>query len=312
MRKTRILALTILLFGWLLLRAPIPGGTRDQLRTLYDHGFRMGVAFHGPHWLRWFIRDDLLIRSIHTGLDQNCFGADEQLKRQSFEYWRDPAVRDKLIQIMINLPNLDTFDIRGRDIDDEWLDVAPQLPELKILTLYDRTISTEAVERISRCKQLEILNFEKCKLEADVSFVSLKNLHRLSGVFFSLTQVSDSQVAEIAQLSQLEQLQLDWPSISSPNVLALTRLPRLSWLSIYLPEDDESPGILAQMKSLKELEVGSRVTDAGALGLVNAKHLQVLHLRDACLKPETHQTLRSSLPHLQSFYARCDPHDPFE
>lgn len=165
---------------------------------------------------------------------------------------------DNGFEPMTSIPNLKEIAVGGNKLTDVGVNMLRLLPGLTVVDLsgaqrtdsglWSATITDRGLETLGQLRNLRRLNLRASKI-TDAGMGNLSTLAALTEADFGQTNLSAAGLQPLAGLSRMEKL-------------VLYKCARVN---------DDAVGTLAQMKSLKWLDVeGTAITEAGAAKLQSA------------------------------------------
>ncbi len=180
------------------------------------------------------------------------------------------------------------LELRDTAVTGAGLEVVGELPLLESLVLLDRDIGEEGLEHLAALSKLVLL-----ELSGPLEDPGMKGLGRLVGLRtlrLSHPQIDDRIAPELSQLTALEWLDLGHTQITDEGLEGLARLTRLRTLHLHHTRvTNRGLGYLAKLTALEELTLHSTdVVDEGVANLASLAALQTLRLdrtlvTDACI-----------------------------
>jgi Leucine-rich repeat (LRR) protein len=210
---------------------------------------------------------------------------------------------EKLVELLHDLINVRTLDIRGYEIDDAELaqlrDILPGLEQLllwptarvtddglvylrsskglTLLRLEGCRITDEGLEHLKGMTELRLLSLQRTNITG-AGLRCLAGLGNLEALFLEGTRVDDEGLVHLKGLTRLRDLQLSSTDIRG--AVHLAEVPNLTCLDLQDTQitDEE----LEHLKGITGLEIlvlsDAKITDAGLVHLRGLKKLQRLHL----------------------------------
>lgn len=247
-----------------------------------SHGLKVGVHAEGAEVNIKSISDmeDTPYRVIRLEANRNPLVDDSflgHLAGTTGLHWiglRYGNIRGPGLSHLESNSHLDVMYLEGNPIDDAGLSCLPRLASLRQLNVSESLISDACVS----------------SLEA---FAELDDLH------VDCTSVTNNFVEKIAKILNLKKLGLRRTRITDACGPHLREMRRL--VTLNLAETAVTDAIIPQVVSgtLQELILdGTAITDAALAGLVTAKKLEVLGVRNTRVSDEAVQRLKEALPGL--------------
>lgn len=182
------------------------------------------------------------------------------------------------LQIICTHPPLRNLDINGVELTAAHYDILATAHQLEALYLNSRAVHVPSVGKLSTLKGLRDLDMDHPGL-------------------------NDVNLRFIGGLKQLRFLSLMHTSIEGPILAEIRKLPRLEHLDIsYTQVPDTYLTNLSTMHSLKELNLGEKITDAGVPHFVGLTNLQSLGLLNSMVDNPGLNRLLTGLPNLTNLH----------
>ncbi|MFN3191928.1 MAG: leucine-rich repeat domain-containing protein [Aureliella sp.] len=185
---------------------------------------------------------------------------------------------------LAKLTELQQFDLRGCEVDNEQLAAAVQgMPKLRALRLNgqsgDTTVDDLGMEVLKGCKSLKALALDHLWVGGD-GLSELVGLNSLSELYLAGTLVEDDAMKVIAQFRGLKKLRLAQTSVGDVGMEAVIALPLEDLdLSECSQINNQALGHIGSMKSLKKLNLFKTViADEGIADLAALKQLAWLNV----------------------------------
>jgi len=134
------------------------------------------------------------------------------------------------------MPQLRSFGIGCKNVDDEALSTLPDFPALQERTPIG--FRDEGFRHVGRCRRLERLTCMYCRDTTDIATGHIAGLE-LKYYYAGLTQITDRSLAILGKMASLEQVDLyECNGVTDAGLISLAGLPRLR--EVHL---DSLPGV---------------------------------------------------------------------
>lgn len=216
---------------------------------------------------------------------------------QSLNLWMTPTTDAGMVHVgkITSLKEL----VLGRGVGDEGLSHLKNLVNLRWLSVGNQSISDEGLSHLAALTQMETLYLRDTQV-SDAGLVYLKNMAKLKTLSLIGTRVTEKGLVHLQGLEKLENLELLF-SVNETGLMALSKLPLLKNITVdgdslgeeglsllskfkslehvYIDNTDKMDAIvkeLVNLYGLKELTLGTGLTDKGLVKLKDMKSLQAL------------------------------------
>ena len=163
----------------------------------------------------------------------------------------DRGVTDKGLACLAGLINLEYLGLEGAQVSDAGLVYLKNMSKLKKLRLYGTPVTEKGFVHLENLKNLEELNV--------------------------LYGVTETGLKALSKLPSLKNITVDGDSLSEEGLVLLSKFKSLE--HVYIDNTEKMDSIvkeLVSLRGLKELTIGTGLTDEGIVGLRNMHSLQVL------------------------------------
>lgn len=211
------------------------------------------------------------------------------------------------LDALLMLPNLKTLSFgvynSGAPIDDKGMKVIGQLPNLEDLNLSATRVTDEGFQYIQNLKTLKNLTLDYTVI-TDSGLQYLVGLDELSKLRFQRENgagLGDEAAKHLSRLPKLSDLTVDW-NLTSEGIAHLSNAPALKDLSLGHTTTDEDLAEVAKMTALTEFSVQNcKITDAGIAHLTSLVNLESILLHGTKATPACIDTI-VSFPKLKRLY----------
>ncbi|MDR3111286.1 MAG: hypothetical protein LBU65_16580 [Planctomycetaceae bacterium] len=182
-----------------------------------------------------------------------------------------------------NMSKLQVLDIRGNNIGNIGLRKAASMPSLRALKHRSTALSDDAIEILSECKTLEILDIEDAVITAASGkfFQNFPNLSQLD--LFRCSNFSNDGVTEMDGL-KLTRLLMRGMTVNDEVMPIIAKMTMLKTLVLHeMPSiGDEGIGQLSTLKDLRTLDIWAMegVTDKSIEVISKLPNIDTLSIRD--------------------------------
>lgn len=203
---------------------------------------------------------------------------------EAFQVYREGfGVGDESLELLAQLPELESIDLRLTKITDQGLKHLAGRPTLKVLSISGTKTSDAGVAMLKQLPRLEYLRlgvYDEGIPLTDEGLRHVGEMESLQDLDLSGTQITDTGLVHLRGLKQLKNLSLDETQVTPAGLAQLEPLQSLESLRAYLAShlDDESVKAVARMKSLRRLTTHLDISDAGVEALATLPHLESMSL----------------------------------
>jgi Leucine-rich repeat (LRR) protein len=193
----------------------------------------------------------LEVLSLSAGVGDEGLAQLKGLKNLRWLSTGDRGVTDKGLACLAGLINLEYLGLEGAQVTDAGLVYLKNMSKLKKLRLYG-TLVTE---------------------KGFVHLEGLQNLENLQVLF----GVTETGLKTLSKLPSLKSITVDGDSLSEKGIALLSKFKSLE--HVYIDNTDKMDAIVketANVRGLKELTIGTGLTDEGLVELKNMRFLEVL------------------------------------
>ena len=169
----------------------------------------------------------------------------------------------------------------GSDVTDAVMDLLNELPEIRVLQLFDTRVTHVGLRRLEHLAELQELSLGRAQIN-DEMMETVGALAGLRELELRGTRVTCVGLRQLRRLTRLRKLRLEGVQVNDEmmeTVGALTGLQRLELTDTRVTDVG-----IRRLRSLTELKVllldGVEITDEGLSTLSSLKHLETLVLRD--------------------------------
>ena len=193
----------------------------------------------------------LEVLSLSAGVGDEGLEQLKGLKKLRWLSTGDRGVTDKGLEYLAGLTNLEYLGLEGAQVSDAGLVYLRNMSKLKKLRLYGTPVTEKGF----------------------VHLESLKNLEEL----YVLYGVTETGLTTLSKLASLKNITVDGDSLGKEGLKLLSKFKSLE--HVYIDNTEKMDLIvkeLVSLRGLKELTIGTGLTDEGIVGLRNMHSLQVL------------------------------------
>ena len=209
------------------------------------------LANGGPQWLRDIVGDEAMrVFDRLTGVDLN----DRQSPHDK-TYKRNENLNDEWLGILKDLPDLTSLDIANTGMKGTGLEVVGTLKNLESLNLTLTPITDQYLEPLKSLTKLRILGLASAQCNGE-GFRFFGNLKQLENANFHYTPVNDAGLAGISNVPSLTRLEIVHTHFTDAGAPALAALVNMERLQIgSLKATGAAIAQLSAMTKLRELDL---------------------------------------------------------
>lgn len=220
------------------------------------------------------------------------------------------ASESRLVDKLADLPanrdfTVEEIQLHAADVPVDELSIVSDLRSLRVLNLVGVPVTTESIEQMTGCPQLESLAVRGRSIDGQTLAAIVAQFPSLRRLYLAETAIDGDSLSHLKKLSDLERLSLSGANIRDADVETLASLPKLEWLSLDgTPLTDAAVPVLAGMKNLAVLSLDDLAvveSDAMMEGLPEPE-ARAVAISDAGI-----EELRSANPKQRLYHRPLDP-----
>ncbi|MGB2862833.1 MAG: hypothetical protein WBC05_05855 [Sedimentisphaerales bacterium] len=241
----------------------------------------------------------LEVLSLSAGVGDEGLAHLNDLKNLRWLSTGDRGVTDKGLACLAGLTNLEYLGLEGAQVSDAGLVYLKNMSKLKSLRLYGTRVTEKGFVHLENLTNLEELNVLYGVTETGL--MALSKLPSLKNITVDGNLLSEEGLALLSKFKSLEHVYIDNTDKMDAIVKELINLPGLKELTLGTGLTDEGLVKLKNMQFLQSLMIGpSQITGKGIAALAEIPSLQKLQLRQAKLDSEDDWVALGKLSALQS------------
>lgn len=202
-------------------------------------------------------------------------------------------IGDEGLKHLQNLKTLTALDLTDCNrVSDQGLTYLEDLPRLKMLKVWGKSVTNKGLESIGKMKALEVLGMNDTRID-DEGMFAIGGLTKLKEVYFVRTAVADFGIMQLTGATNMKKMVLRDTNITDE---ALRFIGKMKQLEILDLSECSSPGPsdngmehLLGLQKLKDLNLWStKIGDAGVAAIAKIKsvvrlNLDATKITDACM-----------------------------
>jgi uncharacterized protein (TIGR03067 family) len=219
------------------------------------------------------------LQGSRAGLQRDEHGNIVSVRFGSYQGPEVPKDLDQYLALLPKLPHLESVNIFLGTVTDEGFKHLADCPNLKVLTLQDYPLVTDAgLEHFDRLTKLETLMMFRINI-TNVGAAKFAGMRALKMLVLNDTQVTGELLQELP-CPDLQSLSLTGPQVEDRGLDNLARFPKLVSLALANSRiSDATLTTIGQLRDLEHLTVSApAITDAGLAELASLAKLQSLDL----------------------------------
>ncbi|HUT47000.1 MAG TPA: hypothetical protein VMX36_11990 [Sedimentisphaerales bacterium] len=215
----------------------------------------------------------------------------------------DRGVTDKGLACLAGLTNLEYLGLEGAQVSDAGLVYLKNMSKLKKLRLYGTRVTEKGFVHLESLKNLEEINVLFGVTETGL--MSLSKLPSLKNITVDGDSLSEEGLTLLSKFKSLEHVYIDNTDKMDAIVKELINLHGLKELTLGTGLTDEGLVKLKDMQSLQALTIGpTRITGRGIIALTEIPSLHVLQLHQVTLASKDDWAALGKLSALQRLSLR--------
>ena len=245
----------------------------------------------------------LEVLSLSAGVSDEGLAQLKNLTNLRWLSTGDRGVTDKGLACLAALTNLEYLCLEGAQVSDGGLIHLKNMSKLKSLRLYGTRVTEKGFAHLENLQNLEELNVLFGVTE--IGLLALSKLPSLKNITVDGDSFGENGLKLLSKFKSLEHVYIDNTDKMDAIVKELINLPGLKDLTLGTGLTDEGLVKLKDMKSLQALTIGpSQITGKGIAALAEIPSLHVLQLHQAKLKSEDDWAALGKLSALQRLSLR--------
>jgi Leucine-rich repeat (LRR) protein len=245
----------------------------------------------------------LEVLSLSAGVGDEGLAQLKNLKNLRWLSTGDRGVTDKGLAHLAGLTNLEYLGLEGAQVTDAGLVYLKNMSKLKKLRLYGTQVTEKGFTHLEGLKNLEELNVLFGVTETGL--IALSKLPSLKSITVDGGSLGKEGITLLSKFKSLEHVYIDNTDKMDAIVKELVNLPGIKELTVGTGLTDEGLVKLKDMHSLEALTIGpSRITGKGISVLAQLPSLHVLALHQAKLDSEEDWAALGKLSALQHLRLR--------
>jgi internalin A len=241
----------------------------------------------------------LEVLSLSAGVGDEGLAQLKDLKNLRWLSTGDRGVTDNGLACLAGLTNLEYLGLEGAQVTDAGLVYLKYMSKLKILRLYGTRVTEKGLVHLEGLQNLE--NLQALFGVNETGLKALSKLPSLKSITIDGDSLSEKGIALLFEFKSLEHVYIDNTDKMDAIIKEIANLRGLKELTIGTGLTDEGLVKLKDMHSLEALTIGpSRITGKGISILAQLPSLRVLALDQAKLDSEDDWAALGKLSDLQS------------
>jgi internalin A len=214
------------------------------------------------------------------------------------------ALGDAIAQATRHMPELENLALDA-PLSQQGLEAVASLPKVTRLDVNLTEATDESLRLMAPLHTLKALSLHGKGSLTDEGLASIKSLLNLTQLDIPCDHLTVSGLIHLARLTALESLGLTGGAITKNEILVLTKLPKLKFLSLADTTcDDSGCGALTFLTGLTALDLSrTQITDAGLKAIAKMPNLNTLVI-DGTKVTEAGFAYLDAKENLQQVYAR--------
>jgi Leucine-rich repeat (LRR) protein len=245
----------------------------------------------------------LEVLSLSAGVGDEGLAHLNGLKNLRWLSTEDPGVTDKGLACLAGLTNLEYLGLEGAQVSDAGMVYLKNMSKLKKLRLYGTRVTEKGFVHLKSLKNLEEINVLYGVTETGL--MALSKLPSLKNITVDGDLLGKEGITLLSKFKSLEHVYIDNTDKMDAIVKELVNLRGLKELTLGTGLTDKGLIQLKTMQSLQALTIGpSRITGKGIAALAEIPSLRILQLRQAMLASEDDWAALGKLSALQRLSLR--------